>query len=73
VRQIKRKGKEMTILEALKDKDKSLRIECGCRWLVWDEMELIWKVYEQKPYQKKSRVVRVSNTEEHAIEALLEG
>jgi len=62
----------MTITEALKIEDKSIRVTCGFKWLVWNEELERWVVYGREPYQKKTRMLIVTEIENLAVEKLLE-
>ena len=63
----------MTILEALKSDKHSVRLDCGDRWLGWDDTLDLWTVYERKPRDRNSKVVKSTPSEESAVKELLKG
>ena len=62
----------MTVLDFLK-KGISTRIEFMDRWMVWIKEEQQWHVMEKKPYQRKTKIICTTISEEDAIEKLIEG
>ena len=60
----------MNIIEALKANNSPLRLDAGGRWLVWDEVVLMWVVYEEVYRQRESKKVYVGQSEEDAVAAL---
>lgn len=62
----------MNIIEALQDKNNRSRICDGDRWLLGDG-DGGWIVLEQKPYQRRPKIVIETNDESVAIYNLLEG
>ena len=38
------------------NEDNNLRLSSGARWMVYDNTDDCWIVYEHKPYQKKVSV-----------------
>ena len=60
-----------SIMEALKNKDNILRLSGGSRWLVWDDDIDMFIVYERKPYQKKTRILIETESEEEAVNKLV--
>jgi len=63
-------GDGKMIIGALQE-DSTLRLSTGSRWMVWDEDDLEWVVYERKLYDRKTKVlVRTSSTSK-ALENLI--
>jgi len=61
----------MTIKECLQ-KGPDIRVSYGGgRWMFWNGDS--WQVMEKKPYAKKVRILVVTENEEEAIAALIEG
>lgn len=61
----------MNLLDALKQKDESVRMSCGDRWLYWDDDDELFVVLE-RPYQaKKNRTLIRTENESEAVAALL--
>ena len=44
------------------------RVMCGNRWMYW--LDSLWVVREDKPYQKKAKVVYVGDSLEEALKLL---
>jgi hypothetical protein len=64
----------MTIQELMKSENHcDIRISVGDRWLYWEFSNNFWVVRECKRYQKHSRVVIETESEEAAVKALLNG
>lgn len=61
----------MTIIECLKED--YARVSIGNRWIVWDEMDKMWVVYESKYRAKKSTIICRTDCESKAIAALRKG
>jgi hypothetical protein len=62
----------MTIVEAMKSDVVDLRISHHDRWLVWNTTDKLWYVYEHKPYQKRTKVIIYTASEELAVASLLQ-
>jgi hypothetical protein len=62
--------KELSIVKALQSK--KLRVSAGNRWLMWDENNDKWIVYEHKKYSRKTTVVGRTVFENLAVRWLLE-
>ncbi len=60
-----------TIKFALKNTEGDIRITYGNCWLVWNNIDSEWSVYEHKPYQKNSRLVISTPYEKEAVMYLL--
>ncbi|HBD92548.1 MAG TPA: hypothetical protein DC057_00075 [Spirochaetia bacterium] len=59
----------MNITELLKTKDGidlDIRITCGYRWMVMDDLIHEFIIYEKKPYQKNTHVIGQTKHEELA-------
>ena len=60
----------MNISTALQDKNNSIRISCGYRWLVGDGVGG-WIVYEHKYHARNSTIVIETQDEEKAVSELI--
>lgn len=61
----------MKIADLLQDiKYNDARVCCGDKWVVGEDG--IWIVYERAKHQKKTRIILVTNSEELAVERLIE-
>jgi hypothetical protein len=62
----------MTIKQLMQAEDRSdIRITYESRWLYWENFRKIWVVREHKRYQRQSRVLIETKSEEEAVKALL--
>lgn len=57
------------ILKALKDK--KLRIDHEDKWLVWNQNEQEWEVWQKKRYARHSKIICITDDEERAVQNLL--
>lgn len=57
------------IIDALKNKDNSLRLSNGSKWLIWDN-SVGWQVMSREYNQKKTRILIETFSEEDAVEML---
>lgn len=62
----------MTVIDFLK-KGISTRISFMDRWMFWKDEENKWYVMERKSYQKKTRTIITTISEEEAVKKLIEG
>ncbi len=63
----------MKLIEALTDEDNDMRVTCGDRWLVakWTVAQGgIFTIYEHKKYQKYTRTIEETPSEDIAVDAL---
>ncbi len=64
----------MHLLHVLIDEECDARVTCGDRWLVAKEealgADIIFTVYEHRKYQKYTRVIEVTPSEDIAANAL---
>ncbi len=64
----------MNIYEALKDKDKDLRLTRGhYKWLVWDECIGEWAVFSRERYQRMTGCLYHGDSCDEAVAVLCEG
>jgi phage pi2 protein 07 len=61
-----------TIVELLKHPDVNARVSLGNRWLYFDDSAGNWVIRQQDYGQKYSRVIFESESEEKAVEALMD-
>jgi hypothetical protein len=61
----------VNIIEALQNKDNRLRVSAGTRWLVWDETQARWTVYERREFARRTDVVCETTDEDKAVDALI--
>lgn len=57
-----------TLERVLKDKDAPARLTVGNKWLVWDNIEDMWIVYQRKLHQKHTRILIKTEHIERAVE-----
>ena len=57
-----------TLERVLKDKDDPARLTVGDKWLVWDNIEGMWVVYQRRPYQEYTRILIKTKHIERAVE-----
>ena len=60
-----------TIKQALMGKTHDIRVTCVYRWLVWDDDNGEWVIYEKKPYTKHTVVVIRTDNEAVAVAELI--
>jgi len=63
----------MTMLEALKNPDRTVRLEYEDRWFVYDNIHDLWVVYERRPNDRNSKMIIQTPSEENAVRELLKG
>ena len=61
----------MTIQEALKSKDFSVRVVNYSNWLIWDDSTNEWVVYTRPYYAKKTKILYHGKNESGAVRFLI--
>jgi hypothetical protein len=60
----------MKIAEMLQEKIYNARVSCEDKWLVWNDG--LWIIYQRKMYEKKTKLIFETNSEDLAVARLLE-
>lgn len=64
-------GEEMKIVDAIKNKDLSLRVSNGDTWMYWDETTEEWIVLFRPYGAKKNREMYRGGDEDEAVNILM--
>jgi hypothetical protein len=60
----------MKIAELLQSDEYNVRVSCADRWLVWHNDQ--WVIYERGIYEKKTKIIFETNSEDLAVEKFIE-
>lgn len=63
----------MNIIEALQVEFGSVRLSVGDKWLVWNDVQRLWFVYQRKYRAKRTVVLIDTESEEEAVAVLMKG